>query len=41
MQKLKTKSSYMLITQLSHIQSKGEAHRISRWKLGNLSWHSR
>ena len=40
-QKLKSKSNYMLITKLSHIQSKGEAHQISPWKLGNLSWHSR
>ena len=35
------KFNQMLIIKRNHIQSKKEAHQISQWKLGNLSWHSR
>ena len=37
----KPKSNEMLLIQFSHIPSKGEAHQISGWQLGNLLWHSK
>ena len=39
--KEKPKFNYLLIVQLNHVQSKGKAHQISWWYLGNLLWHSR